>query len=504
MSESPTVESGRPTPPIAVHGGIAQARSHIGAETPLLDDFVGALTATGVESLTTADATGEASRDWWPLAMIWATQGELPARAGIVVRPTDANEVAAVHRVCHQFGVPLVPVAGRSGVLGSSVPLFGGVALDTTAMVGITNVDTKSGLVDVSCGTFGDLFEEELRRDHGLTVGHWPQSMALSTVGGWVACRGAGQLSTRYGTIADLVAGVEVVLADGEIVHLGGFPKMATGGDLLQLFVGSEGTLGTITSVTLRARPVPSADASAAYAFDDFSHALDAMRRTVRRGATPAVLRLYDAIESDRSYSTGNTRNLLLAYDETDPALLEATMAILAEECADAETMDAALVEQWFGHRNDVAALERLISDGFVVDTMEVSGRWADLDAIYEATLAALRAIPDTIVASAHQSHSYIDGGCIYFTFGGKPAEADRESFYRAAWEAGTTAALQAGASLSHHHSVGLNRARFAAAAGLDAGDIRARIKAALDPSDICNPGKMGLPTHRAPRSPWP
>jgi alkyldihydroxyacetonephosphate synthase len=212
--------------------------------------------------------------------------------------------VAAVLRICNEAGVPVTPAAGRSGVCGASVPVHGGVALDLTGMEGITDVDDTSLLVEVLPGTFGDVFEDELRAAHGLTAGHWPQSMALSTVGGWLACRGAGQLSTRYGKIEDIVAGLEVVLADGTVVRTGGFPRAAAGPDLTQLFVGSEGTLGVITSARLRAHPVPPAERRAAFAFPAFAEGNDACRRILRRGATPAVLRLYDATEANRSYGT--------------------------------------------------------------------------------------------------------------------------------------------------------------------------------------------------------
>src|SRR4029077_20152774 len=150
-------------------------------------------------------------------------------RASVIVRPHSADEVAAVLRVCNDARVPVTAAAGRSGVCGASVPVFGGVLLDLTAMAGIVDVDHTSMLVDVKPGTFGDVFEDELRAAHGVTCGHWPQSMALSTVGGWLACRGAGQLSTRYGKIEDIVTGLDVVLADGSLIHTGGLPAAAAG-----------------------------------------------------------------------------------------------------------------------------------------------------------------------------------------------------------------------------------------------------------------------------------
>lgn len=490
---------GSPTPPIALAGDPAEAPSRLAAPAAEVDDaLVARLGDVCSEVTTDPTTTAEASRDWWPLAMIWATENQVPARAAVVVRPTSTEEVAAVAAVCHEARVPLTTAGGRSGVCGASVPVFGGVVLDTTALTGIRDVDDASLVVDVAPGTFGDLFEDELQGTHGLTVGHWPQSMALATVGGWVACRGAGQYSTRYGKIEDIVHGLDVVLADGRRITTGGQPRQAAGPDLTQLFVGSEGTLGIVTGVRLKAHPRPDHVAKAAYGFASFDAALDAMRRILRRGATPAVLRLYDDVESNRNHGTEGTHDLLV-LDEGDPGLVDAGMAVVAEECAGAAPIDVGLVDHWLGKRNDVAALEALISRGYVVDTMEVTGPWAALPRIYAAATEAIRGVEGTLVASAHQSHSYLDGGCLYFTFAADPGEGssldDRTAYYRAAWDAGTRAVLANGGSLSHHHGVGLNRARFVREALGPAFDVLAATKAALDPHGILNPGKLGLPS---------
>ncbi len=486
-----------PTAPIPIAGGAASAKPHFTEYQVPVSDTVLARLANACETVVDARARAEISRDWWPLAMTWATHGEVPALPSVIARPHTADGVAEVLRICNESKVPVTPAAGRSGVQGGSIPLHGGVSLDLTGLTGIKNVDKKSMIVDVGAGHFGDDYENELRTDHGVTGGHWPQSIALSTIGGWLACRGAGQYSTRYGKIEDLVVGLDVVLADGTEITTGGSPRSAVGPDLNQLFVGSEGTLGVITGARLKIFTVPTAEMRRAFGFDSFEEGLDACRSILHRGGTPAVLRLYDALESERNFSTGD-RHVLLVLDEADPALVAATETIVDQECASAERLDAELVEGWLGHRNNVDALESLINAGFVVDTMEVAAPWADLDRIYAETIAAISAVTGTMAVGAHQSHAYSDGACLYFTFAGhKDKITNRDEYYNAAWDAGTYASLTAGAALSHHHGIGLNRGRFMADAMGPAFRVLADMKDALDPNGILNPGKLGL------TSPW-
>ena len=439
-----TPAPGTPTPPISIAGGGEAATAHLHDDrAPIGDELITRLQGACTDVSTNAADLSEHSRDWWPQAMIWATQGEVAALAGAVVRPHDPDEVSAVLRICHEAHVPVTAAGGRSGVCGASVPVFGGVVLDTTAMSGIVDIDTTSLVLDVLPGTFGDLLEDELQADHGVTIGHWPQSMTLATVGGWLACRGAGQYSTRYGKIEDIVVGLDVVLADGTTIHTGGQPRQAVGPDLNQVFVGSEGTLGIITGARLRLHPKPPAERRAAYAFDDFATALDACRRIVQRGATPAVLRLHDTTEAVRFGVEG--RNLVLLLDEGDPTIIGAAMDVAEAELAQQGERLAdgdAVVAAWVEHRNDVSALEALISKGYVVDTMEVAGPWARLDEIHRAATSAISAVAGTMVVTCHQSHAYTDGACLYFTFAAKPEADARDAYYVDVWEAGTRAVL--------------------------------------------------------------
>ena len=477
-----------PTAPIELTG----SGWHL-ASTPVeVDDALVRLLAAVCPTTTAEASRAEASRDWWPLAMHWALAGQVPQLAAAVCSPTTAAEVAAVVRLASEHRIPVTAAGGRSGVCGASVPVFGGIVLDLSGMQGVVSVDATSGVVEVLPGTFGPQLEAALE-PHGLSVGHFPQSFDIATVGGWVACRGAGQYSTRYGKIEDMVVGLEVVLADGSIVLTGGAPAAAAGPDLTQVFVGSEGTLGIVTRVWLRTHPTPLAERRASYAFGSFQDGLEACRRILRRGATPAVLRLYDAPESQRGQGGDGVQCMLLVLDEGDPVVVDATMTVVAQECAAAADLGTDRVDRWMHHRNDTSALQALTRKGFVVDTLEIAAPWAVLDTVFDGVRAAMMAVPHARAATCHLSHSYADGACLYFTFAATPPADEVEATYVALWDAGQRAVLANGGNLSHHHGVGLNRARFMREALGSAFPVLQALKGALDPVGILNPGKLGL-----------
>jgi alkyldihydroxyacetonephosphate synthase len=488
-----------PTPPIELAGTATRLTTATVDVNQRLLDELGAACPTVVTEVERA----EASRDWWPLAMHWALAGQVPQIAAAVCSPRTTDEVAAVVRACHDARVPVTAAGGRSGVCGASVPVFGGVVLDLTALAGVVSVDDMSAVVEVLAGTFGPDLEQHLVAGHGLSVGHFPQSFDIATVGGWVACRGAGQYSTRYGKIEDMVVGLEVVMADGSIVRTGGAPAAAVGPDLTQLFVGSEGTLGIITRAWLRAHAVAPVEQVAAYGFASFEDGLEACRSIIRRGATPAVLRLYDAAESQRGQEGDGTQCVMLVLDEGDHAIVAATMGIVADECSSAVELGPHRVERWKQHRNDTSALQALTRKGFVVDTLEIAAPWSSLANVFDRVRQALLQVPHARAATCHLSHSYPDGACLYFTFAATPPADQVESTYVALWDAGQRAVLASGGNLSHHHGVGLNRSRFVRDALGPAFTVLAAVKQALDPTGILNPGKLGLDSPFGPVD-WP
>jgi alkyldihydroxyacetonephosphate synthase len=451
--------------------------------------------------VTDTDVLNDAGRDFWPITLVWVRERQQPAAPAVVVRPGTTEQVAQVLAIANQARISVTPFAGRSGVCGGSLPIAGGISLDLQGLNRIIAVTPEDCIVHVESGVYGPKLEETLH-EQGFTVGHFPQSFAISTVGGWIACRGAGQYSNRYGKIEDMVLGLEVVLADGTVLRTNAQPASATGPDLKRLFIGAEGTLGVITSAWLQLWPLPAHTQSAAYTLDSFEDTLEVQRRVLQRDAAPAVLRSYDARDSElhfKKIGVEDGRCVLLAIAEGDRSQVDREIAVLDDVVtglgAPGRPEEPALVEHWLKNRNDISGLEVAIGRGLVVDTIEVAAPWSKLAAVYAAVKVAVGAVQGTVAVAAHASHAYLSGGCLYFTFAGAPgATVDaKDAYYNAAWDAAMAAVSQGGGTISHHHGIGLNRARFMETELGIGMDVLRRIKRTLDPSGILNPGKLGF-----------
>ena len=339
----------------------------------------------------------------------------MPRWPGVVVRAASSDDVSSVLRAATEHHVAVTPQGGGFGVEGGAVAPEGAIALDLTGLDRVLDVDTVSGTVSVEAGVFGPDLERAVAAN-GWTVGHFPQSFALATVGGWIACRGAGQYSNRYGKIEDIVRSLTSCSRAASGSRLGGrAPRRAVGPDLTQLFVGSEGTLGVITRATLVMHRAPTSERRAAYSFATFDEGLDACRRVMQRDARPAVLRLYDEAESKRNFDVEG--NALIVLDEGDDLLAQRRRCASSTASVRRRRRSGDLVARWLEHRNDVGALAPLWERGYVVDTIEVAGTWTVLPAMCRAVTAALQGLTGVSVASVHQSHAYLDGACLYFTF---------------------------------------------------------------------------------------
>jgi alkyldihydroxyacetonephosphate synthase len=453
----------------------------------------GALGADAVH--TDPEVLARHARDRWVLSELRELEGAKLALPAAVAEPASTAEVAAALRACREARVPVVPFGGGSGVCGGVLAPEGAVVLSTRRLDGRVSLDDRDLLATFRAGTNGMAAEHSVQAD-GLTIGHWPQSIELSTVGGWVATRAAGQFSTAYGSIEDVLFALEAVLPDGTVVRTRATPRAAAGPDLRQLFLGSEGTLGVVTEVTFSLRPQAAASRGQAFHFADLETGLEAIRRLMRDGWRPPVVRLYDALESKRSFEAycPEGRALLILLHEGPAAAVEAQLAGVAAICAGlaGAPADAAAVEQWLEHRNQVPGFRGFLERGVVLDTIEVAATWSRVAALYHGVVASLRGVEGLRVASAHSSHSYRSGTNLYFTFAARPERARMAEVYRECWRRVMEATLAAGGGIAHHHGIG--RVRRAALAGeLGAGGLALlrALKRALDPDGLLNPGVL-------------
>jgi alkyldihydroxyacetonephosphate synthase len=444
--------------------------------------------------------SGEAVRDLWSLQTALVRDGKPPPGAGAVVRPRDVEDVSALLRWCTAENVAVVPAAGRSGVCGGVLvdeeALNGRavVELDLRSLSG-TDVDAENLRVTSLAGTPGPDHEAALEA-HGLTGGHYPQSLHISTVGGWLACRSAGQFSTRYGKAEDLLSGLDVVLASGEVVSMHAGPSSAAGPDLARVFLGSEGTLGVIVRATLRvARITPRH--SGAFRFASFEKGVETVRSLIQDGLRPAVVRLYDETDTAWNFSDQTGSLLILVFE--GPLAAEEEAAVVARMGA-AEDLGTGPGEHWLEHRFDavrtfsqVMAPDGPLGPHAIVDTMEVAGPWSRLLELYGGVQAALE--PHSMGVLCHVSHVYPDAACLYFTFAVSPGdEAEARRLYGAAWSDGLDACLASGGTITHHHGVGRLKAKWLREELGDGGwSLLRTLKAAFDPQAILNPGNLGL-----------
>jgi len=446
-----------------------------------------------------ADDRASHAADRWPRAAKWSPVERAHRAPLAVVRPTTTRDVALTVRAATETGVAVIPYGAGSGVVGGVVPRVPALCLDLRGLGGGPSFDDAAGQVTVGAGVLASDLERALNA-RGRRLPHYPQSLSLATVGGLVATRSSGTFSNKYGNIEDQLVAVEVVLADGVVVRTRAVPRSSTGPALAQLFVGSEGTFGVITEVTLRTLPLAECTAFRGVAFSGLGAGLTAVRGLLDRGVRPAVIRLYDETEAvhlfERAGLAGADRCLLILGFDGAATVVEAELQVALAEVAEhgGGDLDSGIGDVWERTRFDASWLERgNAGAGQLADAIEVSAPWPVLLSLHGEVLTALSPYTDT--RYAHYSHFYPNGAAIYFIFttSGKDSESVVKR-YTAAWKAALDAVLAAGGSISHHHGVGEVRQAWMSAELASSRTVLAALKRALDPNNTLNPGKLGLP----------
>ncbi len=461
------------------------------------DALVGPLRDRLGERVRTDPETLDAHRhDSWVLAQLLDLQGERGPVPRAVVFPESTDEVVEVVRACREARVPLVPFGGGSGVCGAVRAGDDAIVLSTRRLEGLVEIEETPMLATFLAGTLGNAAEERVQAD-GLTIGHWPQSIDVSTVGGWVATRASGQFSTAYGSIEDVVFALEVVLPDGSVLRTPRTPRSSAGPDLRQLFMGSEGRFGVVTRVTFSLRPLPEARRGQSFHFPSLEGGLEAIRLLLREGWRPPVVRLYDAAESARQFDEWcpEGRVLLLLLHEGPESAVRVGVEAATRICAAAGGTESKpeAVDHWFEHRNRVPGFREFLERGIILDTVEVAATWDRVGALYERVTESLRKVPGILVASAHSSHSYRSGTNLYFTFVARPERrADMAETYRECWRRILTETRAVGGGIAHHHGIGrVRRDALREELGPEGVGLLRAIRNALDPDGLLNPGTL-------------
>lgn len=429
----------------------------------------------------------------------------LPIPAAVAMAEST-DQVAAVLALADEHGINVVPRTGRSateGGLETVVP--DSVVLDCSRMDEILDVDIENMQVTAQCGVSLQVLDDALR-ERGYTTGHSPQSKPLAQMGGLVATRSIGQLSTLYGGIEDMVTGLEAVFPGGEVTRIKSVPRRAAGPDIRHVVIGSEGALCVITEVTVKIfRHRPENNRFLGYTLSSMEEGFAILRDVMVEGYRPSVARLYDPVDGGFHFSHfADGACVLIFVAEGNQRIAAATAEGIGEVVTarrDVTPVDPALVEQWFGHLNwwpeQVAAereeIRRTQSVGF---TTEVAAGWSSVHSIYRSVVDRLPAeIPDLEMVGGHSSHSYVNGTNIYFVYSYTLVDCAPEEeitkYHNPINAIICEETLRLGGSIVHHHGVGKARTPWIRQEYGSSYSILTTLKDAYDPNGIMNAGTV-------------
>jgi alkyldihydroxyacetonephosphate synthase len=460
--------------------------------------------AVGAEFVSTDPKIleGQAS-DWSWMSQYMRYRDLRHPTADLCVQPGSAQEVAACLRIASDFGMPVVPRGGGSGTQGGTFAPYGGIAMDLTRMNSIIEIDETSLVVTAEAGIDGPALEKALE-ERGLTMPHYPGSFYFgATLGGYLAARGSGVISTKYGKAEDLVVQLEVALPPGRLVETLPTPNHAAGPGLLQVFVGSEGTLGVITQATMQVEPLPEKRTFLSFGFPTIADGIEAGRRIMVNRLRPAVIRLYDEKDTQKlaTWIEADVSGVVMVVMCDGPApLVDYEVAEIERLCRDAkgQSHGPELGQRWWDNKYEPFAHGKAPAPPMVFGTTDTCARFDKINAIYDAKK---RTIEEGFAEygatyTAHFSHWFPWGSMIYDRFYIDQAPDDPNeamALHDRLWDAAIKASLDNGGTLNEHHGVGVKLGRFMRQAHGEAFDLLKSLKEAWDPDGIMNPGKLGF-----------
>jgi alkyldihydroxyacetonephosphate synthase len=443
------------------------------------------------------------STDWSWMPQMWLDRGQQLPMADYIVHPGSAEEIAEILLVANKYRIPVIPWGGGSGTQGGALPLFGGILVDTKRMDKIIEIDEKSLTVTAQAGINGQQLEWALN-EKGLTLPHYAASSNCATLGGYLAPRGTGTISTKYGKAEDMFVRMQVVLPTGEIIRTAHVPRHAVGPDWARLWLGAEGTFGIITEATMQVDYLPEARLLRAVLFDNLSNAIEAGRLMMTRRLEPFVIRLYDP-ESTRSQVKKvlgyefEGAYMVIGFDgDPDIAALQEKKAL--EICTELGARDLGREpgEKWWEHRYDFYYPPKSLHMPWMYGTTETVTSYDRIEQLYWAEKKAVEeGFADWNVSFiGHFSHWFHWGVMVYtrFIIEEPPDDAQEAlQLHNRIWNAAMTAVLENGGMINEHHGIGLKLGRYMRRQFGDAWPFVTRLKKMIDPNGIMNPGKTGF-----------
>ena len=437
------------------------------------------------------------SNDTTLISLNWVMEGKIAGLPDFITWPKTVEQISRIMKLANEEKIPIIPFAEGSGVVGGAIPVYGGIILDMKSFNKIIEINDKNLTVTVEAGTNGMNLERYLN-EKGYTCGHIPQSLYTSSVGGWIAHRAAGQFSTKYGKIEDMILGMQIVLPQGDLINFKTIARASTGPQLDKFFIGGEGTLGIVTQATLKIWPYPEKRAIISYAFPTIEDSFEAVRLILRENVYPAVIRIYDADETSRHFTDvekAQEKIMCIFVCEGNERLVNLEEIITREKCEENSGVDCGKepVEHWLETRFKVKESSMFPPFKLVADTLEVASMWENTPKIYHSVLDSAKKIKGNLLITAHISHFYPNGVGLYFTFGGVPPKGNTKfEFYQECWNTIVKAVLDDGGSFGHHHGVGISRSHWMEREWGKVGlETMKKIKKVLDPNNILNPGKV-------------
>jgi alkyldihydroxyacetonephosphate synthase len=455
----------------------------------------------GLNNVSTKDVDLLAyTKDSTLLAFNWEMEGKIAGLPDFIIWPETTEQISEILKLANQEKIPVIPYGEGSGVVGGSIPLYGGIIIDMKKFNKVLKINDKDLTVTAEAGINGMNLERYLNAK-GYTSGHIPQSLYISSLGGWIAHRAAGQFSTKYGKIEDIVLGMELILPQGEVIKFKTIARASTGPQLDKLFIGGEGTLGIVTKATLKIWPYPEKKTLISYAFPTIEKSFDAVREILREQIYPAVVRIYDQFETARHFPDNDNAKekvMTIFVCEGNSKLVDLEESITRDKCELNSGIDCGEnpVKHWIERRFRVTETSSMPPYKIVFDTLEVASLWDNAAEIYHGVLESMNQLKGVLMITAHVSHFYPNGVGIYFSFGGLPPRGTSDlKFYQDCWDTTIKGVLDAGGSIAHHHGIGINRSHWMDKELGNAMDTLRQIKKVLDPNNILNPGKIYVGT---------